>query len=278
MVKQLFKLTAFISLLIALMLFITCSNDLLGLFVSSDLDERLKSKDTFNLLDGSDLEADFGAEYSFVVFTDTHIEDGNTYGLEGLTDVISGNPKIKFAVALGDITQYGSEHDLQKFIDISNGFGIPCYPVIGNHDFYFDNWSVWNDNIGSTSYKVNGTGTTLFILDSASTYFGKKQLDWLESEIKKLDNSEHIFVFTHAPLFINGPADMQQLTDIKERARIVSILKDKCDTMFMGHLHKRLENTVGNVKYLGIEDFRSTKTYCVVTVSASGVTYEFKKL
>jgi len=281
MVKRLFKLT--LLLIFSVSVFIAaCSNDLLGLFGSSDLDERLKSKDIFKFVSKDNLDLNNVIEkdspYSFIVVSDTHIEDGNAYNLQGLSKVISDNQDIKFVIALGDITQYGAEHDIKKFIDICGKFNVPCYPVIGNHDFYFGNWSVWRDNIGSTSYKVSGAGTTLFFLDSANAYIGKKQLDWLDSEMKKLNRKERIFVFTHAPLFVKGPADMQQVIDIKERARIASILKDKCDIMFMGHLHKNMSNTAGGTRYVAIEDFKTNNTYCLVTVSPSGVAYKYKKL
>ena len=277
MVKQLSGLKLLIFLLSILIFFITCSNDITGLFVSSDLDERLKAKDIFNFLVNADLNPNFGSEYSFIVVTDTHIEDGNTFGLEKLAAVIS-KENTGFVVFLGDITQYGAEHDISKFINITKTFAIPCYPVIGNHDVYFGNWPVWKEKIGSTSYRVSWSGTTLFMLDSANAFFGKKQLDWLENELKTVNKSDHVFVFTHAPLFVTGPADMQQIIDTKERARIASILKDRCDIMFMGHLHKRLFNEAGNVKYQGVEDFKSTKTYCHVKVSSSGVTYKFNNL
>jgi predicted phosphodiesterase len=254
----------------------SCNIDFLGFFASSDLDERLAERDNFRFLTNSDRRPQFGNEYQFLVFTDTHIEDGNTFDLEKLSDVFENNSQIKFAVALGDITNYGSEQDIKKFIDIAEMFNVPCYPVIGNHDVYFGNWSAWKEQIGSTNYRIDGDGTTLFILDTANSFFGKEQLDRLERELKGVGG--HVFIFTHSNLFVTGPVNMQQITDTKERARIISILRNKCDIMFMGHLHKRLINETGNVRYINIEDFNSTHTYCLVSVKNSGVTYTFEKL
>jgi len=253
-----------------------CNVDFLGLIVSSDLDERLAERDNFRFLSGGQRSFSFGDEYSFIVLADTHIEDGNAFGLEKLADVIAGNGEIKFIVILGDITQYGSEQDVNRFIDISDAFDIPCYPVIGNNDIYFGNWPVWKDLIGSTRYRINGGGTTLFILDSANSFFGMEQLDWLQREIK--NTSGRVFVFTHANLFVSNPLDIKQSSDMKERARITSILRDKCDIMFTGHLHRRLINEAGNVQYVSLEDFRSTQGYCLVSVTKTGVAYTFEKL
>jgi len=282
MVKTFTKII-FISLLSGVFCFLSaCNVDLFGLFLSSDLDERHAERDNFKFLNSAQRNLNFGNDYSFIVVTDTHIENGNAFGLEGLESVISsnnanhGNSQIKFVVNLGDITQYGAAKDLNVFINFSKSLSIPCYPVIGNHDIYNGNWIVWKDYIGSTRYKIDGGGTTLFILDSANAFFGKEQLDWLERELKH--TSGHVFVFTHTNLFVSNLLNIQHLSDKNERARITYILKDKCDIMFMGHSHERWEHVAGGVKYVNIEDFKDTKVYCLVSVTSTGVSYEFKKL
>jgi len=278
------KPLVFLKLFIITIFFVSCNIDFFGIIKSSDLDERLADKDNFVFLDDNsrkwrELELGNGS-YSFIVLSDTLIEDGKAFGFDIMKNIITSD--VKFMVHLGNITQYGSSQDIKKFIDIADSFGIPCYPIIGNHDFYFNNWSVWKRYIGSTNYRIDGyndaktSGVSLFILDSGNSFFGKEQLDWLENEIKS--TNENVFVFTHSPLFVTGPADMQQITDTKERARLVSILKDKCGIMFMGHLHKCVINETGNVRYIGLEDFLNTKTYCLVKVNGLNVTYEFKKL
>jgi len=253
----------------------SCSVDVLGLFVSTDLDERLKEKNNFRFL--SDLSPpSFGEEYSFIVITDIHIEGGDAHGLENIKKVIDADPKIKFAVLGGDITQNGSEQDIKLFIEIARSLPIPVYPVIGNHDIYFGNWSVWKEQIGSTSYRANGDTATLFILDSANSFFGKEQLDWLENELKSARGS--VFVFSHHNLFVDSTVNIQQLSDTRERARFISLLSGKCDMMFTGHSHERLTREAGNTQYINIEDFVTNKTYCLVSVTNTGVSHEFKKL
>jgi len=253
-----------------------CRVDPFGLFASTDLDTRLKEKNNFKFLSSGDLSPmTLGEEYLFIVLTDTHIEKGNTYGLEELKTVIENNKDIKFAVFCGDITQNGKEKDVKKFIDTARSLGIPAYPVIGNHDIYFGNWPVWKDLIGSTSYRVSGDGATLFILDSANGFIGKGQTDWLENELKETRGK--VFVFSHHNFFVGRPKG-QQLADTKERARIISLLSGKCDIMFTGHSHERLIREAGGVLYLNIEAFTRNRTYCLVSVKKTGVSYEFKNL
>jgi predicted phosphodiesterase len=256
-----------------------CNNDLLGLFGSSDLDTRWQARNTFNFLSETDRNISLGDEYSFIVIPDTHINNGNAWGLEKLKDTLEDDTMgdVKFVVICGDITQSGKREDIQKFIDIARSLDdVPCYPVVGNHDIFFGNWTNWKELIGSTCYRVDGDSATLLFLDSANAYLGSKQLDWLEGELKKAKG--RVFVFSHVNLFVKNITDIEHFTDVRERARVVSLLKGRCDAMFMGHVHRRIVNELGGVKYITTEDYWGNATYCQVWVSEGGIRWEFKKV
>ena len=288
MVKQI-KLLTFL-LLLSAVCFIGCNIDLPGLVIANDLDDRLKDRDNFkflknNVRDWTTLNEGTG-DYSFIVLSDTHIENGEGLSkdkkiyLGKLADITNNDKNIKFVIITGDITQDATVKDIDKFIEIADSLGVPCYPVAGNHDVYYRDdknkgWSKWREKIGSTNYRIDGDSTTLLILDTANAFFGKEQLDWLEREMKTAKTNS--FVFAHAPLFVVGPVDMQQSTDTKERARVVSILKkNKCDMMFMGHLHKQMVNKAGGVEYLSLASFIDESAYYIVTVSSGSVKWERK--
>ena len=255
---------------------ISCNIDFLGFFMSSDLDDRLKTANTFVFLEHTDLNTNFGDEYSFIVITDTHISNRNAYGLERLKDVITEND-IEFVAIVGDITDGGRREDIEKLIEIARSFDVPTYPIIGNHDIYFNNWANWRDLIGSTRYRVNGGGTTLFILDSANSFFGKNQLDWLEMQLKTTIGNR-VFVFSHVNLFIDRPVGVPMLTDVRERARIISILRGHCDIMFMGHSHENLIRETGGIIFLSINSFKNSSSYCIVSVTKENISYRLEKL
>ena len=259
---------------------VSCNVDMAGLFVSTDLDERLREKNNSEFISRHAPPA-LGDEYSFIVITDVHIKDGNAYGLEKIQTVVEDNPQIKFAVFCGDITQRGDEDDLKKFIEITANLPVHSYPVIGNHDIFFGNWPAWKKLIGATGYRVNAGAATLFILDSANSFLGKEQLDRLENELKNVKTNgttDRVFVFSHHNLFGAPRLNIQQSADTKERSRLISLLSGKCDIMFTGHSHDRQINKAGGTLYINIEDFTRHKTYCLVTVNKTGVSYEFKKI
>lgn len=267
------------ALMIALLLgMASCNVDLFGFFGSTGLDERLTARGEFNFLPNAWRTIAPGDAYSFIVVSDTHIEDtggeeADSFGLDRLAQALEGDA---FVVITGDITQQGKRKEVRKFIEIARSLGVPCYPVIGNHDIYSNSWPVWRELIGSASYRIDGGGTTLFMLDTANAYFGADQLDRLERELKTA--GERVFVFTHANFFVKSMGDLQQLTDVRERARVISLLAGRADAVFTGHVHKRIIEEIGGVWYINLEDYRSSRTYCRVFVSKAGIRWEFKSL
>jgi len=259
--------------------------DLAGLFVSHELNERLKEKDNFIYLKEDERNMTTFAltptgEFSFIVMTDTHVENGNTKDVDKIKGEIT-KYNAQFVAILGDISQNGAEKDLIAITNFMRSLPVPCYPVLGNHDVYFNNWSEgWGKYIGSTRYKVtDGTNVTLFILDSANAFFGKSQIDWLEKELKTANGT--VFVMTHSDLFVQDKIKIQQLYDPAERARVMALLRDnndKCKMMLMGHSHERVEKEFGGVKYISTEDYKDFQVYMLVTVKNGVVSREFHSL
>ena len=250
----------------------------------SDIEERRLEMYNFTLLDTFPELDTKNAGYSFLLISDTHITDGKTDGLERLPGIIedfntNNTPEIKFALILGDITESASNSNLNVYINIANELadkGIPFYPLLGNHDLIGDGWKNWKNKIGSTNYRIydKSNNATLIILDSASIYFGQEQLDWLERELKK-DLTRDVFVFSHVPLF--APGLFQQI-EMNERARMVSILQNKCDVFFAGHIHERRNQRSGNVDFVNIDSYRDNRSYCIVSVTDTGkISYTWGK-
>jgi len=276
--------TIYAAIYAAIIFFAFCavSCSLWGLIGSTDLDIRLKDKNTFNFLHDDDLNIKLPDEYSFVVLSDPHITS-DFRGLENIASIFIGTDK--FIVVDGDISDNGDREYLQKFIDAfkdlksPNGERVPCYPALGNHDIFSGNWEAWRKLIGSSCYTAGGadSSTLLIVLDSASAFLGAYQLDFLDAELAR--GFRRKFIFTHTSLFINPEVDVSQLTDwtdINERAKFVKIASGRASAVIMGHLHIRVEKEAGGVPYIALDAWKDGRTFLRVFVSNSGIRYEFK--
>jgi predicted phosphodiesterase len=238
-----------------------------------DYDSRFEYHDVFNFLSPAGRTLVLSDTYEFIVVSDTHIDAG-TEEFAKLKDCIGA---AKFIVITGDVTGDGTREQIRRFIDTAMMFSIPCYPVIGNHDIYDNRAAPWKELIGSTCYRIDSTGgnTSLFILDNANGYFGDEQLAWFERGLQNAPR--HTFVFAHDNFFTTSFKDVEQVTDLRERALVMSMLKGRCEAMFMGHLHKRIVQEYGGVTYIMPEAFSEEKVFCRVTVSNRGISYQFEK-
>lgn len=263
-------------IIVHIFLLTSCSIDLFGLVYSSELQERWAEKDTFVYLDDSDRSLNLGENFSFIVLNDVHITENDSHGLERFVNVAEENGD-SFVVISGDITQSGKRSELKVFLDFADSLSVPCYPVIGNHDIYFGNWkTAWKKMIGSSVYRIDSDYITMIMLDSANAAFGNAQINWLDKQLKT--SKENTFIFSHANLFTDSAFALQQFTDIRERARFMSMLDDRCTAVFSGHVHEHIVTQAGKVRYITQDDFKSNKNYCRVTVSPGNVSYEFKSL
>jgi 3',5'-cyclic AMP phosphodiesterase CpdA len=266
-------------------LLLSCEIDYLGLFSSEELDERLRSAQSFPYLDGHGWRApELGAAaYSFLFIADVHVAEDDARGLERLQEAFIASDR--FVVAGGDLTQSGTRGEVERFIGAveswrrvdGSGKAMPCYPVIGNHDIFFGNWSVWKELIGSTRYRIDddeGT-TTLFVLDTANAFFGGDQLDWLEAQLRFA--KQNAFVFAHGTLFVNeNPFSNKKSIPLHERARLVSLIHaSQARAYFAGHIHQRIVEQIKDKQFITMEDFRSHRTFVRVFVSPSGVSYSY---
>jgi hypothetical protein len=272
----------------------SCDVDLFGLFGSDDSSEREKYWDKFVYVQerGQTTPLVFDNAYSFIVLTDTHVFDAGADADEKLSRLgacINNQSQYipagctlddKFIVITGDITQTGGRASLEKVLRICDSFDIPFYPVIGNHDVWFGNFSVWRDLIGSTVYRINASNTMLLMIDSANATFGAKQLSWLQNQLNsKRTGQVNCFIFMHSNFFNGAFEDnVSQFMDFREIARALSIIDGKAGIVFSGHSHDRLLNSTAATIYQNIEDFNSNGVFVRVFVKNGEVSYHFDKI
>lgn len=236
-----------------------------------DFESRFDWHNEFRFVTNFDPLAGAGDDYEFIVVSDTHIDTSATE----FAWIKNHLGAAKFVVVTGDVTGDGTPGQIRQFIGAANSLGVPCYPILGNHDIYEDKARPWRELIGSSTYRVDSGNTSLFLLDNANGYFGADQLDWLEDGLGSA--RRHIFVFAHENFFTTATEDAEQITDLRERALVLSLLRGRCEAVFMGHLHKRLINEYGGTRYIMLENFDADEMFCRVRVTNAGISWTFEQ-
>src|SRR5688572_5748567 len=150
-----------------------------------------------------------------------------------------GTFPFEFVILLGD-NMYGGENardfqnKFEKPYEALLKTGIKFYASLGNHDQPERQTSYKLFNMGGKHYYTfkPKDGVRFFALDS--NYMDKKQLEWLESELKS-SGSEWKIPFFHHPLYSSGEKHGPSL----ELRKVLEplLIKYGVDVVFMGHEH-----------------------------------------
>jgi 3',5'-cyclic AMP phosphodiesterase CpdA len=144
-----------------------------------------------------------------------------------------------FVLMLGD-NLYGSDSPkefVKKFEKPYKGLldmGIKFYAALGNHDDPVRQISYEHFNMGGKKYYTfkPRDGVRFFALDS--NYMDKKQLDWLETELKN-SGSEWKIVYFHHPIYSSGE---KHGSNVELRSALEPVLvKYGVDVVLAGHEH-----------------------------------------
>jgi len=219
-------------------------------------------------------------DYSIFSMGDSHV--GGTENLDFLINegISSG---ATAAVFVGDMTT-GHIEDYDVFYSHLPEAGVlPYFPIVGNHDLYFDGWKKFQQLFGTTSYiftvKTPEANDLFICLDSGSGTLGSKQLQWLKN-LLKAERSEYrnCIIFTHNNLFrikrtfSTNPfvEEIRELADLCVRYEI--------DMVVTGHDHQRNVVTLGNTVHItmdALQDIKEDATYLKLNINQGDLTYQF---
>jgi len=206
-------------------------------------------------------------DLSFVQISDSHIgfsKPANTDVTATLQEAVAKinvlPTPLAFALHTGDLTHLSKPEEFDtldqvlKSLKTSKVFYVP-----GEHDVLNDNGKQYLERYGKGTQ-----GEGWFSFDQKGVHFiglvnvlnlkagglgtlGLEQLEWLESDVKRLKSSTPIVVFAHIPLWAVYP-EWGWGTDDSEQA--LSYLKRFGSvTVLNGHIHQTMQKVEGNVTF-----------------------------
>jgi|KBSMisStaDraftv2_1062788.scaffolds.fasta_scaffold01239_15 3',5'-cyclic AMP phosphodiesterase CpdA len=178
-------------------------------------------------------------ELKFAILGDTGTGGREQYEVGKKLAATRGTFPFEFVIMLGD-NMYGGEspqdfqNKFEKPYEALLSTGIKFYASLGNHDVPERQIAYKPFNMGGQRYYTfkPKDGVRFFALDS--NYMDKKQLEWLENELKS-SGSEWKICFFHHPLYSSGEKHGPSLE--LRKALEPLLIKHGVDVVFAGHEH-----------------------------------------
>ncbi len=175
---------------------------------------------------------------------------------EAVAAVNASKEKPDFIVFTGDLTHTTDDDALRRkrmaeFKAIVADLRVPkIYYLPGEHDASLDKGQAYQENFGVLHQSFVHKGVHFIALDNVSDptgAVGDTQIDWLKSELGKLDKDAPIVVLAHRPLFDLYP---QWDWATADSAKVLSVLEPyRHLTVFYGHIHQENHRTTGNITH-----------------------------
>jgi predicted MPP superfamily phosphohydrolase len=173
----------------------------------------------------------------FAAMGDMGTGDKAQYEIGTLMNEVRGSFKYDFVIMLGD-NLYGSQKPNDFVTKFETPYkplldaGVKFYAALGNHDQQTNRfYKPWNMN-GERYYSYSKKYVRFFVLDS--DYLDRKQLDWVENELKNSTDEWKIAYFHH-PLYSSGGRHGSE-TDLRVILEPL-FMKYGVNAVFSGHDH-----------------------------------------
>ena len=216
-----------------------------------------------------------GSSFKFALVTDTHVGNpNNNEDLYRTVKDINSLPDIAFVVVSGDVTEFGSDEELQTAKELLSTLNKPYYVIPGNHD---SNWSESGTNsfkliFGSETFGFEYHGYQFIGLASGPNMrmgpgqIPRENLTWFFEKLKQIDKNTPIIFVNHYPM----DSSLNNGFEVLDALRPHNVKLMLCGH---GHVNKALNFEGANAAMCrsnlrGKADFGG---YTIITVSADSI-------
>ncbi|MBD3426239.1 MAG: hypothetical protein GF409_03290 [Candidatus Omnitrophica bacterium] len=237
------------------------------------------------------LEQNTGAYFSFIVFGDNHagliFNDSAT-----LKEIWHMNREdrfrkvpIDFVLSVGDVTLDGKRSHFLAYKKMQKLIKYPVVAAIGNHD----DRKLFEEYCGKKEFSFVNRNCFFIILDNEQGALRESQFNWLEEQLQKGQQHDHIFIAMHKPPF----DPYQQEWYNEDNSPWAYRFRKLCgqygvEMVFSGHKHMFKSEKFDGVEHIvtgggGMlieipEDDGGYLHYMRVMVNNDYVTYEVRKV
>ncbi len=177
-------------------------------------------------------DADDLDPWRFAVFADVQEAIDDVQDVFALID--ANQPR--FALIAGDLTEQGTEEELERFQAEMKRLGVPAYATLGNHDIGTTD-ALFSTYFGRGSSSFVFRGVRFTFLDSASAMIAPLTDTMLDDWLGRPEDLLHVATMHIAPHDPTGTRN-GAFASRAEAARVLRRLADGgVDATFYGHVH-----------------------------------------
>lgn len=277
--------------------------DMVGMFINrSDTEERVNDWLDYNEQFGEPVFENVPDNYRVYSCSDSHYSDRDDVTPQGENDRVfnfvtaeRNDSCAVFSIIAGDLANESGE---TPYIMIENSIRYnaerqikndPCFPIVGNHDVYYDCAKFYKQHFHTSTYSVTvktvGGHQDLFLfLDSGNGTHGKRQMDWLEDKLSHRDEYRNCVVVSHCWLFRTSynytTTPAANLPEDEQYAFMDLMSDNNVSLVVMGHFHACEQRQFNGVTYVMIDNLNEetdAPSYLILNCGEK-VSFEYKNL
>ena len=277
--------------------------DMVGMFINrSDTEERVNDWLDYNEQNGEPVFENVPDNYRVYSCSDVHYSDKDNITPQDENDRVFNFVTVErndscavFSIIAGDLANESGE---TPYIMIENSIRYnaerqikndPCFPIVGNHDVYYDCAKFYKQHFHTSTYSVTvktvGGHQDLFLfLDSGNGTHGKRQMDWLEDKLSHRDEYRNCVVVSHCWLFRTSynytTTPAANLPEDEQYAFMDLMSDNNVSLVVMGHFHACEQRQFNGVTYVMIDNLNEetdAPSYLILNCGEK-VGFEYKNL
>ena len=206
-----------------------------------------------------------GGTFTFAQISDTHVgfnKQANPEPLKTMGEAITRINAMKpgFVLHTGDITHLSKAEEFDTAAEALKSLNAPVHYVPGEHDtldegggkLFLERYGKGTKGNGWYSFDDHGVHFVALInvfdfKPGKEASLGADQLKWLEDDLKAINASTPVVVFTHIPLWsVYTPWGWG--TEDGDKA-IALLKKFGSVTVLNGHIHQVIQKVEGNISF-----------------------------
>ncbi|MGB3114316.1 MAG: metallophosphoesterase, partial [Candidatus Omnitrophota bacterium] len=237
------------------------------------------------------LTSNNGAYFSFMVMGDNHsglvFNDAATLKLIwhlNREDRFRKVP-IDFVLNVGDVSLDGERSHFEAYKKMQKIIKWPVIAAIGNHD----DPELFKEFCGETNFAFSDRNSYFIVLDNEEGQLDESRFAWLEEELKKGQNYDHIFIAMHKPPFDPCQQEWYNMDNSPWAYTFRKLCAEYgVDMVFAGHKHMFKHEKFDDVDYIVtggggmLIEIPEADGGCIhyvrVQVNHDYVTYEVRKI